>query len=81
MEWYASAMELSVWTESSVTKAEQNEQGLWTVTISKGGLDERILHPKHVVSFRPSGSTQAYTTGDGYFAVRCTHHSNRPRHE
>jgi cation diffusion facilitator CzcD-associated flavoprotein CzcO len=50
MEWYASAMELSVWTESSVTAAEQDDQGLWTVTISKGGQDERVLHPKHVVS-------------------------------
>jgi cation diffusion facilitator CzcD-associated flavoprotein CzcO len=51
MEWYASALELSVWTESSVTKAEQDDQGLWTVKISKGGNDERVLHPKHVVSF------------------------------
>jgi cation diffusion facilitator CzcD-associated flavoprotein CzcO len=50
MEWYASALELSVWTESSVTKAEQDDQGLWTVKISKGGNDERVLHPKHVVS-------------------------------
>lgn len=50
MEWYASAMELSVWTESSVTKAEQSDEGLWTVTISKAGQDERVLHPKHVVS-------------------------------
>lgn len=50
MEWYASALELSVWTESSVTKAEQDDQGVWTVKISKGGNDERVLHPKHVVS-------------------------------
>jgi len=49
MEWYTSAMELSVWTESSVIKAEQDEQNLWTVTLSKGGRDERVLHPKHVV--------------------------------
>jgi len=52
MEWYASALELSVWTESSVTKAEQDDQGVWTVKISKGGKDERVLHPKHVVRFR-----------------------------
>lgn len=59
MEWYASAMELSVWTESSVVKAEQDAEGAWTVTISKGGVDERVLHPKHVVSERSVPSCRA----------------------
>jgi cation diffusion facilitator CzcD-associated flavoprotein CzcO len=54
MEWYASAMELSVWTESAVTSAEQDDEGRWTVKITKGGKDERTLHPKHVVSGPPN---------------------------
>jgi cation diffusion facilitator CzcD-associated flavoprotein CzcO len=57
MEWYASAMELSVWTESAVTKAEQDDEGRWTVKITKGGKGERTLHPKHVVS-NPSNVVQ-----------------------
>jgi elongation factor P hydroxylase len=58
MEWYASAMELSVWTESSVTQAEQDDQGYWTIKINKGGRDERTLHPKHVVSLRYGGELE-----------------------
>lgn len=54
MEWYASAMELCVWTESAVTQAEQDDEGRWTVKIAKGGIDERTLHPKHVVSDPPN---------------------------
>lgn len=50
MEWYASAMELAIWTESSITSAEQDTSGAWTVKVNKGGKDERTLHPKHVVS-------------------------------
>lgn len=49
MEWYASALELNVWTKSSVTKAEQDGQGNWTVTIDKEGKETRTLHPKQVV--------------------------------
>jgi len=49
MEWYASAMELPVWTSSEVTGASQDEQGQWTVTVNKGGKEVRTLKPKHVV--------------------------------
>lgn len=49
MEWYASALELNVWTKSSVAGAEQDEAGNWTVTINKGGHETRVLHPKQVV--------------------------------
>lgn len=49
MEWYASALELNVWTSSSVVKAEQDGQGNWTVVIDKEGTETRTLHPKHVV--------------------------------
>lgn len=49
MEWYASAMELPVWTRSNVTEASQDAQDQWTVKVSKDG-QIRTLHPKHVVS-------------------------------
>ncbi|KAM0550293.1 hypothetical protein ACHAPJ_008963 [Fusarium lateritium] len=49
MQWYASALELNVWTKSSVAKAEQDDQGNWTVVIDKGGKEARTIHPKQVV--------------------------------
>ncbi|KAK5688070.1 hypothetical protein LTS10_000048 [Elasticomyces elasticus] len=49
MEWYASALELDVWCKSSVSHAEQDEQGRWTVTINKEGKETRTLHPKQLV--------------------------------
>ena len=48
MEWYASALELPVWTKSQVVKAEQDESGTWSVEINKDG-EVRKLSPKHVV--------------------------------
>lgn len=48
MEWYASAMELPVWTRSQVATADQDPSGAWTITIDKDGAS-RTLHPKHVV--------------------------------
>ncbi|KAK9427799.1 hypothetical protein V1505DRAFT_252458 [Lipomyces doorenjongii] len=49
MEWYASALELNIWTKSSVVKAEQNARNNWTVTINKEGKETRTLHPEQVV--------------------------------
>ncbi|KAI6750445.1 hypothetical protein HG530_014726 [Fusarium avenaceum] len=49
MQWYASALELNVWTKSSVAKAEQDDQGNWTVVIDKGSEEARTIHPKQVV--------------------------------
>ncbi|KAK6201783.1 hypothetical protein LQW54_009362 [Pestalotiopsis sp. IQ-011] len=49
MSWYASALELNVWTKSTVIEAEQDEQGKWEVKINKGGKDTRTVYPKHVV--------------------------------
>lgn len=47
MSWYASALELNVWTSSTVIKAEEHN-GDWTITVNKQG-ETRTLHPKHVV--------------------------------
>ncbi|GMK58991.1 hypothetical protein CspeluHIS016_0700060 [Cutaneotrichosporon spelunceum] len=48
MEWYAHAMELAIWANSSVVDAKQDQSG-WTVHVNKGGIEVRTLHPKHVV--------------------------------
>ncbi|BCS24985.1 flavin-containing monooxygenase [Aspergillus puulaauensis] len=48
MKWYASALELNVWTKSQVIKAEQDGQGNWTVIINKDG-ETRKLHPKQLI--------------------------------
>ncbi|TDZ13636.1 putative indole-3-pyruvate monooxygenase YUCCA1 [Colletotrichum orbiculare MAFF 240422] len=49
MSWYASAMELNVWTKSTVIEAEQDDQSSWMVKINKGGNETRTVRPKHVV--------------------------------
>lgn len=51
MEWYASALELHVWTSSTVIQADQDEgpSGSWTIRVNKGGKETRVLKPKHVV--------------------------------
>jgi cation diffusion facilitator CzcD-associated flavoprotein CzcO len=49
LEWYASALELNVWTKSSVISADQDDDGNWTIVIDKEGKETRTLHPKQVV--------------------------------
>lgn len=52
LEWYASAMELTAWTDSSVVGASQNATGEWEVTIqrgTKGDKHTRTFRPKQVV--------------------------------
>lgn len=49
MEWYASALELNVWTKSSVVKADQDSDGRWSVLINKSGIEQRTLHPDHLI--------------------------------
>lgn len=49
MQWYASAMDLNVWTKSTVIDAKQDERGNWTVTVNKEGKDTRTLRPKQLV--------------------------------
>ncbi|CAG9972548.1 unnamed protein product [Clonostachys byssicola] len=49
MQWYASALDLNIWTKSTVTDAKQDEEGNWTITINKEGKDTRVLHPKQLI--------------------------------
>jgi hypothetical protein len=49
MQWYASALDLNVWTMSTVIEAKQDDKGNWAVIINKEGKDTRTLHPKQVI--------------------------------
>lgn len=49
MEYYAEAMELNVWTDSTVTGGTHDEtSGRWNLTVDRRG-EQVVLTPKHVV--------------------------------
>ncbi|KIY66331.1 putative flavin-containing monooxygenase YUCCA3 [Cylindrobasidium torrendii FP15055 ss-10] len=49
-EAYANTMDLNVWTSSTIREATyDDDSNRWTVTISRAGKAERILHPTFVV--------------------------------
>ncbi|KAK2762373.1 flavin-containing monooxygenase [Colletotrichum kahawae] len=52
MSWYASALELNIWTKSTVIETAQDDQGAWAVKINKGGNESRTVRPKHVLQGR-----------------------------
>ncbi|KAI0344328.1 FAD/NAD(P)-binding domain-containing protein [Trametopsis cervina] len=50
LEFYSQAMELNVWTSTTVTKASKSaETGKWDVTVKRADGTERIFHVDHVV--------------------------------
>ncbi|KIK79465.1 hypothetical protein PAXRUDRAFT_161238 [Paxillus rubicundulus Ve08.2h10] len=50
LESYASHLELNVWTSSTITKTEwDDETKTWTVKINRGGKEARVLKVKHLV--------------------------------
>ncbi|EMD41360.1 hypothetical protein CERSUDRAFT_79019 [Gelatoporia subvermispora B] len=49
LEFYAEAMELNVWTSSTVTHAEQDENLKWHVTVKRADGSERKFVVDHVV--------------------------------
>lgn len=50
LEFYASAMDLNVWTGSEVVDGSFDaEAGRWTVKVRRADGDERTLQPSHVV--------------------------------
>ncbi|MGY1773731.1 flavin-containing monooxygenase [Blastococcus sp. SYSU D00813] len=50
LEFYASAMELNVWTGSEMVASEYDEVlGTWTLTIRRADGTERQVRPRHVV--------------------------------
>lgn len=49
LEYYAEALELSVWTSSSVTSASQDQNNKWHVSIKRGDGKERELVVNHLV--------------------------------
>ncbi|OCF32107.1 flavin-containing monooxygenase [Kwoniella heveanensis BCC8398] len=48
-EWYVSAMELHVWTNSKVAGAKQAADGSWSIEIERDGKIKRTFHPKQLV--------------------------------
>ncbi|PSS35577.1 hypothetical protein PHLCEN_2v1454 [Hermanssonia centrifuga] len=50
LEFYAGALELNVWTSSTVTNATHNEEtGKWAVTVKREDGSERVFQVDHVV--------------------------------
>ncbi|ORY26986.1 putative flavin-containing monooxygenase [Naematelia encephala] len=49
LEWYVSAMELNVWTGSSVEKCKQSTDGTWRLEVKRDGKEKRVLTPKHLI--------------------------------
>ncbi|KAJ7477704.1 hypothetical protein FB451DRAFT_1243020 [Mycena latifolia] len=48
LENYAEAMELDVWTSSTVISARKNDTGTWEVLVNRGGK-ERVFKVKHLI--------------------------------
>lgn len=49
-EYYAGAMELNIWTSTTLTKARYDDAAKrWTVHLTRADGSERIMHPRHVV--------------------------------
>ncbi len=50
LEFYADAMELNVWTETTLVSASYDAASeRWTVLLKREDGGERIMHPRHVV--------------------------------
>ncbi|TFK84340.1 FAD/NAD(P)-binding domain-containing protein [Polyporus arcularius HHB13444] len=60
LEYYAEALELNVWTKSTVTKAVQDANNEWDVTVERGDGSSRVLHVKHVVFAIGLGGNNPY---------------------
>lgn len=61
LEYYAEAMELNVWTSTTVTSALLNDNShLWSVTVRRQDGSERVFTVKHVVF------AMGFKGGDGY---------------
>nr|BDD69309.1 probable indole-3-pyruvate monooxygenase [Verruciconidia persicina] len=49
MQWYASALDLNVWTKSTVVDAKQDEHNHWVITVNREGKETRTLRPKQLI--------------------------------
>jgi cation diffusion facilitator CzcD-associated flavoprotein CzcO len=55
-EFYASTLELNVWTGCNVTKIVQNEaDNSWTVNVTRADGSNRELTPRHIVFAHGTG--------------------------
>ncbi|TFK84341.1 FAD/NAD(P)-binding domain-containing protein [Polyporus arcularius HHB13444] len=60
LEYYAEALELNVWTKSTVVKAVQDANNEWDVTVERGDGSTRVLHVKHLVFAIGLGGNNPY---------------------
>ena len=60
LEYYAEAMELNVWTSSTVLKAVQDANNEWDVSVQRPDGSTRVLHVRHVVSAIGLGGNTPY---------------------
>ncbi|KAJ7636281.1 hypothetical protein FB45DRAFT_1055746 [Roridomyces roridus] len=60
LEHYAEAMELDVWTSSTVKSARKNAAGTWDVVVERDGV-ERVFNPHHVVFATGIGANEGRT--------------------
>jgi cation diffusion facilitator CzcD-associated flavoprotein CzcO len=79
MEWYVSALELSVWTKSKVIHAKETGNGSWIVEVNKGGKETRVLKPKHLVSNHSLSINSADILGHGYLSLWSPNYPHSPR--
>ncbi len=50
VEWYATAMEVNIWTSSTFIEGEfDDEKGVWNALVRREDGTERVFHPKHVI--------------------------------
>lgn len=79
LEIYAGALDLNVWTSSSITSVEHDAaSGAWTVTVSRGNGEEQVLHPKHVIMATGISGNEPYEpelTGRDDFSGEVLHSS------
>ncbi|KAF8893477.1 hypothetical protein BD779DRAFT_1506493 [Infundibulicybe gibba] len=59
LEHYAEAMELNVWTSSTVTSVKQGKSNKWDVTVRRGDGQERTFIVNHVIFACGLGSGEA----------------------
>lgn len=86
-EWYVSALELHVWTSSTVMEAKQLENGEWSIEVERAGKGKRTFHPKQLVSHRNLAICSSRSVlkpapcllGHGYQSSWCTLFTDHPR--
>ncbi|KAH7889081.1 hypothetical protein F5I97DRAFT_2006620 [Phlebopus sp. FC_14] len=78
LEGYADALELNVWTASTISKTKwDNETKTWTVEVNRGGTETRTFTVKHLVFATGFGGRPKIPVfpGKSYFKGEVVHSS------